>query len=97
MKPNHTPLERLFKSAAQAPRPLPAEAPFAVEARVLASFRHGSPAGEDAFGYLPLFRRGLALACLVAIAAIAVSYVGQRRSLDEATVLNSVAEISYLP
>jgi hypothetical protein len=97
MKPKQDSLERLFKSAAQAPHPLPGQAPFAVEACVLAALRCGSPDGDEMFGFLPLFRRGLAFACVAAIVAVAISYAGQSASMDETAILNSVAEISYLP
>jgi hypothetical protein len=98
MRPDQiSPLERLFRSAAQAPRPVPDEPPFALEARVLAAFRRSPSGADDLFGFLPLFRRGLAAACIAAAVAIAFSYAGQSPASDEAMVMDSVAEITYLP
>jgi hypothetical protein len=97
MKPNDHSLERLFKSAARASRPLPSEAPFAVEARVLAHWRRQSPDADELFSLLPLFRRGLTLACLIAVASMAFSYAGGQPASEEVAILNSVPEINYLP
>ena len=55
-------LERLFRAAARSPKPLPAEAPFALEAQVLAAWRAGLE--EDrSLSLLPLFRAATAGAC----------------------------------
>ena len=97
MKPQNNSLERLFKSAAHACRPLPTEAPFALEARVLAQWRRQSPEADELFGLLPLFRRGLTLACLIAVASMAFSYAGGQPAPEEVAILNSVPEINYLP
>ena len=97
MKPHDNSLERLFKSAARASRPLPSKAPFAVEARVLAQWRRQSPEADELFSLLPLFRRGLTLACLIAVASMAFTYAGGQTMPEEDAILNSVSEINYLP
>jgi hypothetical protein len=93
------PLERLFRAAAQAPqRTVPREAPFSVESRALASWRSTAVvAAEDWFSFLPIFRRGLALACGIALVALAVSYIELKQPSDEIAIMDSVTTVSYLP
>ena len=97
MKPHDHPLDRLFKAAAQAPRPVPATTPFALESRVLAQWRRGESLDETLFGLLPLFRGGLALACAIALVAVTFSLREPAQPLDELIVLESVTELTYLP
>lgn len=97
MKPLDHQLNRLFKAAAQSPRPLPTEAPFAIESRVLAQWRSGRGAEDELFSLLPLFRGGLALACAIALLAITFSLREPDQGLDEVVIIESVAEMSYLP
>ena len=97
MNPLDQQLNRLFKAAAQAPRSLPIEAPFAVESRVLAQWRSGQGADDELFSLLPLFRGGLALACAVALLAVTFSLRETGPDMDELIVIESVAELSYLP
>jgi hypothetical protein len=77
MNPLDHHLDRLFRAAAQAPRPAPVEVPFAVECRVLAQWRQ-RPADTDVWNdllnFLPLLRRGFALACALALLSLAVSF-----------------------
>ncbi len=71
MKASRDPLDRLLKSAAHAARPA-GELSFAVETRVLASWRAGGL--DDTVGaLLPLFRRGLALAGVLSVLAVVLS------------------------
>lgn len=72
MKPNPKPLDRLLRAAAAVPQPAPGELPFAVEARVLASWR-ARPAADDIWMLLPIFRRGLLAACALMVVALALS------------------------
>jgi len=97
MKPEDNQLDRLFKAAAQARRFGPAQMPFAVESRVLAQWRQGASAADDWFSLLPLFRRSFALACALALIALAVSYLRLRQPSDEIAIINSVMTLSYLP
>lgn len=69
MKPLDHTLDRLLRAAAAAGRKQAAEVPLAVEARVLSGWRVGGGADEP-LGLLPVFRRGLAFACLLMLAAL---------------------------
>jgi hypothetical protein len=98
MKPSPDPLSSLFKAAAQVRRELPAEAPFALEARVLNAWRRGEGAGGDLFTFLPLLRRGLVLACALALAALVFSLRElSPQPSEETVIIESVTEMSFLP
>jgi hypothetical protein len=93
-------LERLLKSAARAPRrPLPREAPFVVEAKVLARWRSLPGGAVDlAHVLLPLLRRAALCACLLMLLSIAFSYrailAGEN---DEVTLANAAVDLTLLP
>ncbi len=72
MKALSDPLDRLLQSAAHAPAPPAGELPYAIETRVLASWRAGS-LDDTVRSLLPLFRRGLALAGVLSVLAVAIS------------------------
>ena len=92
------PLDRLLRAAARTQRALPAEAPAALEQRVLASWRRGDGARAEWLDFLPLVRRGLAFACVAFIVAVAWSYHGLSSSdHDVATMLDVSAAYSYFP
>ena len=92
------PLDRLFRAAARTQRALPAEVPAAIEQRVLASWRRGDGTRAEWLDFLPLFRRGLAFACVAFILAVAWSYQGLSSSdNDVATMLDASATYSYFP
>ena len=95
---SNDPLDRLLRAAAPAHRALPAEVPAAIEQRVLASWRQGDGARAEWLDFLPLFRRGLAFACVAFIVAVAWSYHGLNSSdNDVATMLDASAAYSYFP
>ena len=97
MKPTE-PLDRLFRAAARSQRALPVEVPAAIEQRVLASWRRGDGARAEWPDFLPLFRRGLAFACVAFIVAVAWSYHGLNSSdHDVATMLDASVAYSYFP
>lgn len=93
---NSDPLERLLRAAAAA---WPAEEPrlsFASEARILAGWRRGVE--SDDADWLVVFRRGLALAGIVALAVVALSVSHMPgRSADVFTTANAVANLAILP
>ena len=92
-------LDRLLRSASRALRPLPAEAPFSVQSRVLAHWRI-LPAGAVDFGciLLPLLRRAALCACLLMLLSIAFSYHVIIAGEDEAVMLaNSAVDLTLLP
>ena len=92
------PLDRLFRAAARTQRALPVEVPAAIEQRVLASWRRGDGTRAEWLDFLPLFRRGLAFACVAFIVAVAWSYHGLSTSdNDVATMLDASAAYSYFP
>jgi hypothetical protein len=81
MKPIDEQLSRLLRAAAAAPQELPDTLPFAVEARVLANWRAMAAQGEPLpLPLLPVFRRGLACACVLMVVAL-VFGVSQMRQL----------------
>jgi hypothetical protein len=80
MKP--TDVNRLLRSAAQAPEPIPAEAPFGFDTRVVASWRAGDGGANDLADLSRFLRRAGVIASAVLILAGAAAY---RQYRDEAT------------
>jgi hypothetical protein len=97
MKAFNDPLDRLLKSAAQAPPRPVSELPFATETRVLACWRAG--AAEDwGVDFLALFRRGLALAGAFSVLTVAVSLWEMRHdTTDVWEVSDPVINLASLP
>ena len=91
-------LNRLIRSAAQAPREIPTEAPFGLEQRVLARWRHRAEAVEEWFSLLPLYRRALLVACVLALAALCF-YLPDltHKPTDDVVIINSPVTMGYLP
>lgn len=92
-------LNRLLAAAARAPRALSDEVPFALEAKVMASWRRlPAGAGEIPHLLLPFLRRAAVCACLLMLLSIAFSYrdiiAGEN---VEATLANSAVDLSLLP
>jgi hypothetical protein len=87
-------LERLFRAAALAPeRPL-GELSFAGQARVLSRWR-GAPEQQWRPSLLPLFRRGLAFACLLLVATVALSLRQMNQAAtEEWTLPNTVLNLA---
>ena len=91
------PLDRLLRSAAQAPPRPTGELPFATEAGVLASWRAGM-AGDAGPALLSLFRRGLALAGALSVLTVAVSlWMMHRDTSDVWAVSEPVINLASLP
>jgi hypothetical protein len=78
MKPNE--LDRLFRSAARASEPAPAEVPFGFDTRVLAGWRSGGLANDFA-GLSRFLRDAGVIACAVFLIAGTAAY---RQYRDEA-------------
>lgn len=81
----HDPLERLFKSAAQASREEAAgELRFPTQARILAAWRAGRDESE---AFLPLLRKAILAAVTVTVLAVAFTLmnaqIGQDADMDE--------------
>ena len=90
-------LARLFKAASVAPKHAPCEAPWSLEARVLAQLR-SEAMGVDDFFPLPLFRRALVLACGLALIALAFNFRElTQRPPDEVVIINSPVAVNDLP
>ena len=82
MKSSSTHLDRLLRAASAAPRPAEAQPPYSLEARVLAAKkRTGTQAERPDLGLL--FRYGFACACLLMLAAAALSVLQVRRGASE--------------
>ena len=77
-----TDVDRLLRSAAQAPEPRAAEAPFGFDTRVVASWRAGSGGANDIADLSRFLRRAGVIACAVLIFAGAAAY---RQYSDEVT------------
>jgi len=92
-------LEQLLHAAARAPKTPPGEAPFALQAKLLAQWRSaGTGAGDIGQFLLPLFRRAAICACLLMLVSIAFSY----RSIvsgedDEVQIANAAVDLTQLP
>lgn len=90
-------LDRLFRAAAQAPRGRAAEVPFAIESRVLAQLRGGMARRSDDIivGLLPLFRGAFLMACVLALAVIALNFSEMDESpVDELAIVNSTIDLA---
>lgn len=77
-----TNVDRLLRSAAQAPEPLAAEAPFGFDTRVVASWRAGNGGANDIADLTRFLRRAGVIAGAVLVVAGAAAY---RQYRDEAT------------
>ena len=77
-----TDVDRLLRSAAQAPEQVAAEAPFGFDTRVVASWRSGSGDANDIADLSRFLRRAGVIACAVLVLAGAAAY---RQYRDEAT------------
>ena len=98
MNPLDHQLNRLFKAAAATRRPAPARAPGALAGRTLAQWRTGTDMADDLFALLPIIRRALVLACVLALVALALSYRQWiQRPSDEVVIINSPITLTYLP
>jgi len=99
MNTENDPLGRLLRSAARAPRPEPAEAPFATEARCLAVWR--SAERPDSSDYLVAWlRRAAICACVVAVASLAWNYrvlAGSRTGGGELAVADATMRTGVEP
>jgi hypothetical protein len=79
---NPTDADRLLRSAANAPEPVPTEAPFGFDTRVVASWRSGEGSANDLADLPRFLRRAGVIACAVLVLAGAAVY---RQYRDEAT------------
>ena len=66
-------LRRLFQAAAQGPESLPAEAPFWLEAQVMAAWRQGVVT-EPTLSFLPVIRRAFLCACAIVVVTAAFAF-----------------------
>ena len=91
------PLDRLLRSAAQAPPRAAGELSFATEARVLAAWRAGA-AGDPGVDLVALFRRGLALAGVLSVLTVALSlWMMHHDKSDVWAVSDPVINLASLP
>ena len=91
-------LNRLLRSAAQAPEDLPAGPSNALEQRVLARWRNRAEAVEEWFTHLPLYRRALVVACALTLVALAVYFQDLTQdSPDEIDVITTALDLTSLP
>lgn len=90
-------LGRLIKAAAQA-GPAPATGPsFALESRILSQVRSG--ASEEPFTLLlPVFRRAVALACVVMICSLTLNYFLTAHNVpDTRAIAEKAMQLTLLP
>jgi hypothetical protein len=79
---NPTDVDRLLRSAAQAPEPVTAEAPFGFATRVVASWRSGKGSANELADLSRFLRHAGVIACAVLVLAGAAAY---RQYRDETT------------
>jgi hypothetical protein len=99
MNTGSDPLNRLLKSAARAPRPEPAPAPFALEARSLAAWR-SAELGDNSDYLIACLRRAAICACVMALASFALNYrllAGTRTGGDELAVADATMRTGVEP
>jgi hypothetical protein len=95
MNPIDSCLQRLFRAAAADPAPLPSEAPFALEARVLADWRIGAPA--ETWSALPLVRRACVCACAILILAAALTLHSHTEAPpNELVIVDSAIQLTMM-
>jgi hypothetical protein len=75
-------VDRLLRSAANAPEPVPAEAPFGFDTRVVASWRAGDGGANDFADISRFLRRAGVIASAILVLAGAAAY---RQYRDETT------------
>ncbi len=98
MNDSHHNLNRLIRSAAQAPREIPTEPSHGLEQRVLARWRNRAEAVEEWFSLLPLYRRALLVACFLALAALCFYFPDlTQKPTDDVVIINSPVSLTYLP
>jgi len=83
-------LDRLFRSAAEANEPAPAEVPFGFDTRVLAAWRSGGVANDFAELSRYVLRAGV-IACAVFVIAGAAAYRQYRDETKFAAPTNEYA------
>jgi hypothetical protein len=99
MNTEKDPLGRLLRSAARAPRPEPAEAPFATEARCLAAWRSAEQADNSDY-LVAWLRRAAICAGGVALACLALNYralAGSHTGADELAVADATMRTGVEP
>lgn len=93
-------LQRLLRAAAAAPAAPVGELSFAVESRVLSAWRQRDVGGELA-ALIGLFRRGLMLASVVAVAVAFVSWQSAQEPVSltnaEVAAADSVLRLALAP
>ena len=93
-------LDRLFKAAAQAPKPAREEAGFALETRVMGQWR-SSLRVENGDFFVTWFRRATIAACLLAVASLAWNYHGltteEKGISDELAIADSSMQAGLAP
>lgn len=95
MKTTQQDLDRLFRAAAAAPEDDLAAMPYGFDTRVLAL---SAGAGEDDASMLPLFRAGLAFACVLLVVTTALSLRGlQESAQDEIAASNAIVRLASIP
>jgi hypothetical protein len=96
MKPFTDALDRLLRSAAQAPSRAAGELPLRTAAGALAGWR-GGESEESGFASLPLFRRGLVLAGALAAVTVAASlWEMSRDKADVWSVSDTVLNVASI-
>lgn len=88
-------LKRLFRAASRAPEYIPAEAPFALETRVLAAWRHYPT--DDHFPMLTVVRWASLCACVIIVITSALTFHSLTQPPpSELVVLDSVIQLTLM-
>lgn len=91
-------LKRLFHSASRVPQELPGGPSYALEQRILARWRDRAEAVEEWFTHLPLYRRALVAACVLALVALAVYFQDlTQEPADDVEIINTPVSLTSLP
>jgi hypothetical protein len=94
MNPTDSCLQRLLRAAARAPEEFPSEAPFYLEARVLAAW-HRPPADEPAIFALPVVRAAFFCACAIILVSAAITFQSLHESSpNELVIVDSVIQLT---
>jgi hypothetical protein len=92
-------LDRLFRAARHARPPLPSEAPFLLETRVMAAWREGLPAERSGL-VVPLVRKAVVGACAILVVSTILGVYAWRHEVssapDELITVESAIQLTMM-
>jgi len=88
-------LQRLLRSARRASVPLPAEAPFELEAHILSAWRDGSASEENRILLRPVLRRAVLCACAILVISTVLTLRSWKEGpADELMIVDTAIQLT---